>query len=89
MKKIKIIHKNNELILKSQQEFRSAKYNILIREGNSNALSANDTERAQSIDSVKTYWYEVRKNLLCKSEEIKCNNIIKQYKIWNFDDVKN
>ena len=89
MKKIKIIHKNNELILKSQQEFRSEKYNILIREGNSNALSANDIERAQSIDSVKTYWYKMRKNLLCKSEEIKCNNIIKQYKIRNFDDVKN
>ena len=34
----------------------------------------------QSIDSIGTYAYRINKNLVCKKEEIKCNNIIKQYK---------
>ena len=34
----------------------------------------------QSIDSIGTYEYRINKNLVCKKEEIKCNNIIKQYK---------
>ena len=32
----------------------------------------------QSIDSIETYAYEICKDLVCKKEEIKCNNIIKQ-----------
>ena len=34
----------------------------------------------QSIDSIETYAYGVNKDLLCKKEEVKCSNIIKQYK---------
>ena len=34
----------------------------------------------QSIDLLKTYAYGMNKDLVCKREEIKCNNIIKQYK---------
>ena len=34
----------------------------------------------QSIDSAETYTYGASKDLVCKKEEIKCNNIIKQYK---------
>ena len=37
---------------------------------------------------METYTYGTSKNLVCKREEIKCNNIIKQYnKMINFDDV--
>ena len=37
----------------------------------------------QSIDLIETYAYGMNKDLVCKKEEIKCNNIIKQYKnIW-------
>ena len=32
----------------------------------------------QSIDSRKTYAYETSKDLVCKKEERKCNNIIRQ-----------
>ena len=32
----------------------------------------------QSIDSIETYAYGTNKDLICKKEEIKCNNIIKQ-----------
>ena len=34
----------------------------------------------QSIDSIEIYAYGTSKDLVSKKEEIKCNNIIKQYK---------
>ena len=34
----------------------------------------------QSVDLIETYTYERSKDLVWKKEEIKCNNIIKQYK---------
>ena len=43
-------------------------------------LSWSDDKRMQSIDSIKTYAYGTSKDLIYKKEEIKCKNIIKQYK---------
>ena len=34
----------------------------------------------ESIDSIETYAYETSKDLISEKEDIKCNNIIKQYK---------
>ena len=34
----------------------------------------------QPIDSIETYEYGTSKDLISEKEEIKCNNIIKQYK---------
>ena len=34
----------------------------------------------QSINSIETYAYRMSKYVVCKNEDIKCNNIIKQYK---------
>ena len=34
----------------------------------------------QSIDSIETYACGTSKDLVCKKEENKCNNMIKQYK---------
>ena len=34
----------------------------------------------QSINSIETYAYRVNKNLVCKSEKTKCNNIGNKYK---------
>ena len=42
------------------------------------ALSSNDDERIQSIDSVETYAYGTRKDLICKKEKTKSNITIKQ-----------
>ena len=39
----------------------------------------------QSIDLIETYVQARSKELVSKKEEIKCNNVIKQYKIINFD----
>ena len=44
-------------------------------------MSSNGTEKMQSIDSIETCAYG-KKNLIGEKEEIKCNNIAKQYKIW-------
>ena len=43
--------KNNNLILKSQQRFKSEEQNVFTEEVNKIALSANDDKRIQSIDS--------------------------------------
>ena len=34
----------------------------------------------QSIDSIETYTYGTRKDLVSENEEIKCNSITKRYK---------
>ena len=36
----------------------------------------------QSVDSIETYAYGMSKVLVSEKEEIKCSNIIKQYKKW-------
>ena len=41
------------------------------------ALSSNDDNRMQSINSTKTYTYRTSKDLVSKKEEIKRSNIIK------------
>ena len=60
--------------------FRSEKHNALTEKINKIALSAIDDKRIQSVDSIETHAYGMNENLVCKKEEIKCNNIIKQYK---------
>ena len=47
---------------------------------NNIALSSIDEKRIQSIDSAEKYGYGINKDLVCKKEEIRCDNIIKQYK---------
>ena len=41
----------------------------------------------KSIDVIDTYAYGTSKDLVCKKEEIKCSNKIKQYKnvlLWSY-----
>ena len=47
--------KNDKLILKTQQRFRSEKYNVFNEKLNKIALSSNDDKRIQSINSVEMY----------------------------------
>ena len=47
--------KNDKLILKTQQRFRSEKYNVFNEKLNKIALSSNDDKRIQSISSVEMY----------------------------------
>ena len=72
--------KNNNLISKTQQRFKSENDNVFTEEINSFTLTSNDDKWMQSIDLIETYAYEKSKDLLSEKEEIKCSNIIKQYK---------
>ena len=55
--------KNNKIILKSQQKFRSEKHNVSTEEVKKIVLSAKFDKRIQSIDSIETYVYGRSKDL--------------------------
>ena len=78
---IKKYHKqfirNNKSLSKTQQRFKSKRYNVFTEEINKIALSSNDSKRMQLIDSIETYAYGRSKVLVSEKEVIKCNNIIK------------
>ena len=80
MKDQKKIAKNNKLILKTQQSFKSDRRNVFTEEINKIALSSNDDKRMRATDSIETYAYGTNKDLKCKKEKLKRNNIIKQCK---------
>ena len=63
-----------------QQRFESEKHNVFSAEINKITLSSNDDKRIQSFDLIEMYAYRMIKCLVSEKEEIKCNNIIKQYK---------
>ena len=46
--------KNNKLILKTPQRFKSERHNVFIKEINKIALNLNNDKRMQSIDSIET-----------------------------------
>ena len=71
---------NNKLILKTQQRFKSERHNVFTEVINKIALSSNDDKKMQSIDLIETYEHGTSKDLICKKDKIKRNNIIKQYK---------
>ena len=52
---------------------------FLLKKINNIDLNSNDDKRIQSTDSIEIYDYGTIQGLVCKKEEIKCNNIIKQY----------
>ena len=71
--------KNYKLMLKPQQRLRHEKHTVFIEEVIKIQLSANNQKRTQLIDPIGTHAYQTRKYLVCKKEETKCNNIIKQF----------
>ena len=56
--------KNNKLILKTQQIFKSERHNIFTEEINKIALSSTDDKGMQSIYSIEIYAYETSKVLV-------------------------
>ena len=72
--------KNKNRILKSQQIFRSGKHHIFTEEVNKTALSTNENQRKQSINSIKAHAYGTNEEIIHKKEETKFNNEIDQCK---------
>ena len=48
---------NDEIILKSQQRFKSEAHNVYTEEVNKIALSSNDDKRLQTFDRITSYHY--------------------------------
>ena len=48
---------NNEIILKSQQRFKSDHHKVYTEEVNKIVLSSNDDKRLQTFDKITTYPY--------------------------------
>ena len=72
--------KNKKVVLKTQQRFKSERYNFFTKEINKIALSSND-EKKNAIDWFdRKFAYGTRKDIASEKEEIKCNNTIKRYK---------
>ena len=73
---------NNEIILKSQQRFKSETHNIYTHnvymyneEINKIALSSNDDKRLQTYDAITSYPYGTSAGKVCKTELLSKVNI--------------
>ena len=67
-------------MLKCLQKFKSRRHNVFTEEINKTALISIYGKRMQSIYLIETYVYGITKYSVGEKEEIKCTNIIKQYK---------
>ena len=59
---------NDEIILKSQQRFKSDHHNVYTEQINKIALSSNDDKRLQTFDKIVTYPYGTNTFKVCESE---------------------
>ena len=59
---------NDEIILKSQQRFKSEAHDIYTEEVNKITLSSNDDKRLQTYDRITSYLYETSAGKICKTE---------------------
>ena len=59
---------NNEIILKSQQRFKSKTDNVYTEEINKIALSSNDGKRLQTYDRVTSHPHGTSAEKVCKAE---------------------
>ena len=59
---------NNEIILKSQQRFKSERHDVYTEEVNKIALSSNDDKRLQTFDRITSYPYGASAGKVCKTE---------------------
>ena len=66
---------NNEIILKSQQRFKSERHDIYTEEINKIVLSNNDDERLQTFYRITSYPYGTSAGEVCKTELLSKVNI--------------
>ena len=66
---------NNEIILKSQQRFKSEKHDVYTEEVNKIALSSNDDKRFQTFHRIKSYPYGTSAGKVYKTELLSKVNI--------------
>ena len=66
---------NNEIILKSQQRFKSERHDVYTEEINKIALSSNHDKRSQTFDRITSYPYGASAGKVCKTELLNKLNI--------------
>ena len=59
---------NNEIMLKSQQRFKSEAHNVYTEEINKIALNSNDDKILQTYDKTTSYPYGKYAGKVCKTE---------------------
>ena len=59
---------NNEIILKSQQRFKSERHHVYTDQVNKIALSSNDDKRLQTFDRITSYPYGISAGKVSKTE---------------------
>ena len=69
--------KSNKLIHKKEQIFKMERDNVFAEKI---SLITNDDKKNAIKSFVRAYRYRESKDLLSQKEEIKCKNIIKQFK---------
>ena len=69
--------------MKIQQSFKGESHNVFTEEINARVLTlTNDDKIMQSVDSIEKYLYGTSKDVVSEKEKVKCNSMIKRYKIW-------
>ena len=66
---------NNEIVLKSQQRFKSERHDLYTEEINKIALSSNDDKRFQAFDRITSYPFGASAEKVCKTELLSKVNI--------------
>ena len=66
---------NDEIIIESQQRFRSDRYRVYTEEINKIALSSNVNERLQTFDKVTTFPYGTNVFKVCEGEMLSKNKL--------------
>ena len=66
---------NNEIMIKSQQRFKSKRHDVYTEEINKIALSSNDDKRLQTFDRITSYPYGTSAGKVCKTELLNKLNI--------------
>ena len=66
---------NNEIILKSQQKFKSGAHNVYTEDIDKIALSSNNDNRLQTFDRITSYPYGTSAGRVCKTEMLNKVNI--------------
>ena len=71
---------NGEVILKSQQRFKSDYHKVYTKEVNKIALSSNDDKRLQTFDGIETYPYGTNAFKVYESEMMVVRDLfVKKY----------
>ena len=66
---------NNEIVLKSQERFKSETHDVYTEKINKIALSSNDDKRLQTFDRITSYLYGTSVGKVCKTKLLSKLNI--------------